>query len=126
MLKDMNEKEEEQRNDWAILYDQIKGVMGRFGAEDYFGKGDYLLVDDNIGHKWHTIEIHRLSMLQPAVVKSLQTLLRDFPDWEVVIAVDIPGTEGFWPPMGLTIRLDEIVDGLQRPFFPKGVSKSPV
>ena len=115
----MSESSEFQAAAWTILYDQIKALLRNYGVEDHFGKDDYLIVDDNLGYKWHTIEIHRLHMLRCNVVKALQALLRQFPDWELIVAVDIPGTEGVWPPMGLTIRSNEIIDGLQRRFFPK-------
>ncbi|MGH6770084.1 MAG: hypothetical protein ACRECO_13800 [Xanthobacteraceae bacterium] len=39
-------------------------------------------------------------MLKPVVAKSLQPLLREFPDWEIVVVVDIPGKEDQWPRMG--------------------------
>jgi len=50
------------------------------------------------------------------VIKSLQTLLSTYPNWEIVIAVGSPEKKN-WPPMGLVIRDDEIIDGLQRQYF---------
>jgi len=46
--------------------------------------------------------------------------LAGYPNWEIVIAVS--NSEKAWPPMGLVIRDDEIIDGLQRRYFPAGVS----
>jgi hypothetical protein len=57
-------------------------------------------------------------MLQPVIVDGLQKVLDSFADWEIVIAVDIPGTETAWPRMGVTIRKHEIIDGLQRQYLP--------
>lgn len=94
-MTDANESIQERV--WAALYDRIGGVLSRFGTEDHFGNADYLLVDDNYGHRRHTIEIHRLRMLDPAPVRMLRMLLDGFPDWEIVIAVDVPGTENSWP-----------------------------
>jgi hypothetical protein len=108
----------EQERNWGALYDRIAEVLLQFGEEDHFGKADYLIVDDNYGSRRHTIEIHKLHMLRPSVVVMLQGLLQAFPDWEIVVAVDIPGTEGIWPRMGLTIRDREIIDDLQRQFLP--------
>jgi hypothetical protein len=113
-----NEELTEQERTWGLLYDQISHVLHQFGTEDHFGHADYLLVDDNYGWKRHTIEIHKLHMLRPAVVHSLQPLLQGLLGWEVVIAVDMPGTEGKWPPMGVIIRSDAIVDKLQRQHLP--------
>jgi hypothetical protein len=58
-------------------------------------------------------------MVRPVVVKSLQKLLQGYPNWDIAIAVASPEKENAWPAMGLTIRDDEIIDGLQRQYFPK-------
>lgn len=110
--------ETEQERVWENLYKKILDVLTPFGIEDAFGKADYLLVDDNYGWTRHTIEIHKLRMLDPALVKELRSLLGDLDDWEIVISVDIPGMEATWPPMGLIIRKHELIDGLQRDFLP--------
>jgi len=76
------------------------------------------LVQDNWGGPLHQIEIHSLHLLEPAVIKSLQGPLRDFPEWEIVVRVDVPGKEEVWPGMGLTIYADSICDALKREFLP--------
>ena len=108
---------------WSALYDRIRAVLIPFGTKDHFGNADYLLEDDNYGHRRHIIEIHKLRMLDPALVRMLRMLLDKLPDWEIVIAVDVPGTENSWPRMGLIIRKSEIVDGLQRELFPPEFQK---
>jgi hypothetical protein len=118
MSSNADEEETEQERVWGHLYHRIKKVLRRFGVEDHFGDGDYLLVNDNYGWRRHKIEIHKLRMLDPKIVNLLRALLRGVPDWEIVIAIDIPGTEKSWPLMGLTIREREIVDGLQREYLP--------
>ena len=107
----------EQENAWSDLYGRIIAVLQEFGTEDHFGEADYLVVDDNYGWQRHTIEVHRLLMLSPAIAHALQSLLGEFPKWEIVIAVDVPGQEN-WPRMGLTIRKHELIDGLQRSYLP--------
>jgi hypothetical protein len=108
----------EQERTWGILYAKILKILHEFGTENQFGKGDYLVAADNYGWPRHTIEIHKLHMLQPAIVNQLQALLREFAGWEIVVAVDVPGTENLWPRMGLTIRAHEIIDDLQRQYLP--------
>jgi hypothetical protein len=108
----------EQGRQWDALYDQISKALRQFGTEDHFGKGDYLLVDDNYGQRRHQVEIHRLHMLRPLVIHALQALLQAIPNWEIVVAVDIPGTEGRCPPMGLRVQSDTIIDDLQRQYLP--------
>ena len=110
----------EQDREWRRLYDQIGEVLQQVGEEwnSRQNKGDYLLVDDNMGWSQHKIELQNLALLKPAVIKSLQRLLATHPDWEIVIAVDVPGKENEWPSMGLVVRDQEIVDGLKREYFP--------
>jgi len=80
---------------------------------------DCLLLDENLGVWQHKIETSNLEMLRPVVIKSLQKLLVGYSNWEIVIAVSSPGKEKVWPSMGLVISEDEIIDGLQRQYFPK-------
>jgi hypothetical protein len=58
-------------------------------------------------------------MLRPEIVHSLQRLLQELADWEIVIAVDIPGKETAWPRMGITVQQHEIIDGLNRDHLPE-------
>jgi hypothetical protein len=45
-------------------------------------------------------------------------LVGEFSKWEIMVAVSIPGPGELWPDMGLTVRSQEIIDGLQRGYFP--------
>lgn len=114
---------EKQGCEWLRLYRRIKTVLKQYGKADYVTEdglqvADYYLVQDNWGGPLHQLEVHGLHMLQPAIIKSLQGVLRDFPEWEIVVRVDVPGTEETWPGMGLTIYPDSICDALKREFFP--------
>jgi hypothetical protein len=111
-------KPNKQGRIWDALFAQMRAALAQCGTEDHFGKGDYLVVDDNYGWRRHKIEIHRLEILTPEIVGRLRRLLKGLPDWEIVIALDIPGTEDRWPLMGVTIREREIIDGLQRSYLP--------
>ena len=114
----MNNDDELQEQEWEALYKLVVKTMAQFGVEEHFGKGDYLVVDDNYGWRRQKIEVHSLKMLRVDIVKALQALLKDFPDWAIVMAVDIPGKED-WPLMGFTIRPHEIIDGLLRKYLPE-------
>jgi hypothetical protein len=110
----------QQRREWAYLYDRIREVLRQFGEEDdYPERKDYWFVNENWGLWQHKIETSNLEMVRPVVVKSLQKLLQGYPNWDIAIAVASPEKENAWPAMGLTIRDDEIIDGLQRQYFPK-------
>lgn len=56
--------------------------------------------------------------MQPHIVKSLQALLADYPEWEITVRVDVPGKEKSWPGMGPIIACDEIIDELRREYLP--------
>jgi hypothetical protein len=73
---------------------------------------------DNIGTLQHKIYVNNLKLLRAQIIESLQRLLSDFPNWEIMVAISVPGIGDSWPDMGLTIRAHEIVDGLQRQYFP--------
>lgn len=104
---------------WGELYRRIVDVLGRYGKEDAIGNGDFWVVDDNYGWRRHTVNIFDLKMLDAPIVAALRALLDDLPDWEIVLALDVPGTEGKWPSMGLTVRRHEIIDGLMREYLPR-------
>lgn len=77
------------------------------------------MLDDNWGRFKHRVEVQTLDLLKPAVIKSLQKLLAGYPDWEIVVAVDIPEKKDVWPGMGLVIAENEIVDELEREYLPR-------
>src|SRR4051812_37556412 len=104
----MADNKAKQEADWQILHDRITATLDRFGRKDAFREGDYWLVDDNWGWERHQVEIQILALLAPLVIKSLQTLLADYSDWDISVRVDIPGKEQSWPGMGLIIYRDEI------------------
>ena len=83
------------------------------------GPGDYSIYGDYGGYPQVKISIGNLVLLEPHIVKRLQAIVKDFPGWEIVIAVAVPGHYDDWTDMGLYIRANEIVDGLQRQYFPK-------
>jgi hypothetical protein len=103
---------------WASLYGEIGSVLSQFGVEDATG-GDYWIVDRPYGYDQHNVNISNLKMLDPEVVYSLQEILKKFPGWEIFITVYVPSSaRERWPDMGLIIREHEIIDGLQRQYFP--------
>ena len=90
---------DEQGCEWLRLYRRIMKLLKQHGKPDYAGGfeiADFLLVQDNWGGPLHQVEIDSLHLLQPAIVKSLQRLLVDFPEWEIVVRVDLPIDEDAW------------------------------
>jgi hypothetical protein len=109
----------EQVRTWEDLYDRVREILLRFGNEDGERTADCWIDEDNWGYRQHKIYVRNLKMLQPHVVKAIQRLLPEFPDWEIMVAVSVPGPGDAWPDMGITIRAHEIIDGLQRQYFPR-------
>jgi hypothetical protein len=108
-----------QAAEWESLYEKVRTCLQQFGTEDYLGRADFHILADNYGFRTINVAFHKLEMLRVPIIRRLQSLLRDHPSWEVLIAVDIPGKEREWPSMGLTVRPGEIVDKLQRQYLPR-------
>jgi hypothetical protein len=83
----------------------------------------YWLVDDNWGRLSQQLEFQNLELFKPHIIKALQDLLVDYPDWYITIRIAVPEKEGIWPGMGLIIYSDEVVDELRRDFFARGISR---
>ena len=113
--------------EWGLLHNLIREVLQQFGEEDstewngsslIHERRDYWLLDENWGNWAHRIEPHNPKMLMPAVIKSLQRLLTQYPNWEIIISVGGPQEEQ-QAAHGLVIRDDEIIDGLERQYLPR-------
>jgi hypothetical protein len=115
----VNAGESEQVATWEHLYHRVTDVLRRFGTEDAHQPGDYWVHDSYWGFPQVKIFVNNLALLKPPIVKLLQQILADFPAWEIMVAVSVRGSGEAWPDMGLTIHAHEIVDGLQRRYFPK-------
>lgn len=109
----------EQGRIWDTLYARLEEILRKFGKEDWLGHGDFWIVSDNWGPRRHTVYINNLKMLTPGIVKLMQASLANYPDWEIVLDVSPEQYGQSWPTMGLIIRSHEIIDGLQRQYFPK-------
>jgi len=107
-----------QESEWVQLHDLISKALDQFGKKNAFREGDYWLLDDNWGWRRHQLEVQKVELLRPHVIKALQALLVDFPNWDMTVRVDVPGKEKVWPGMGVVIYPNEIVDELQREFLP--------
>lgn len=115
----MEDAESAQNNMWTRLYQGVSAILAKYGVENPFGDGDYWTNEDNYGWARVQVEVQNLDMFRPQIVDELRGLLGDLPDWEITMAVDVVGKEKAWPPMGLTIRRHEIIDGLRRDILPE-------
>lgn len=116
MAAEMRQTQEEA---WMLLYRQIVRLLAPYGRNGYKHQDDYFVVDENLGGFQQKVEIENLQMLRPDVIKSLQHLLEMFPRWEIVVGLSVQDATGMSRNMGLTIRHHEVIDGLQRQYFPE-------
>jgi hypothetical protein len=110
----------EQNAIFERLYARIGELLKGFGQRDsFFVDGDFSIYGDYWGYPQVKVSVHSLDLLRPQVVKLMQQLVKEFPGWEIVVAIAVRGHYEDWPDMGLYIRPHEIIDGLQRQYFPK-------
>jgi hypothetical protein len=116
----MNPNDDQQDREWNELYGKVAAVIHRYGRESAIGEGDFWVLSDNYNDRWfrQIVYLFTLKLLDLQLIAELRGLLRDFPRWEIVLAIDIPGKEKDWPRMGLRIRRDEIIDSLIRALLP--------
>src|SRR5262245_28352107 len=92
--------QDQQTETWERLHRNVWYCLKKFETEDFIGRGDYWILDDNYGFKSINVAVHRLAFLRPHVVEQLHKLLDGYPGWEIKISVDVPGKEHIWPEMG--------------------------
>jgi hypothetical protein len=115
--------EQQQVGIFDCLVQAVSDVLGQYGRHDSIEPGDYSVYEDYWGYPQVKVSIANLKMLESAVIKKLQQVIKAYPGWEVVVAVVNRNNYKDWPEMGLYIRPDEIIDGLQRQYFPKEFQK---
>lgn len=107
-----------QMREWQKLYALIRNTLAPFGEDDCFGKRDYWVLDENWGFKGQKVLITNLRMLHPDVVRTLKGLLKDFPDWHILLTVAVRGKELSWPEMGVRLTASGVEDELDRSYLP--------
>lgn len=119
MTADDEKLHAERLAQFEILYQGAETLMAEYGRPySSSGPGDFSIWGDYWGYPQVKISVHELALLHPRIVKRLQELLADFPEWEFVVTVAVRGHYDDWPDMGLYVRRDEIIDTLQRQYFP--------
>jgi hypothetical protein len=109
----------QREKQWKELYERTKRALEPYGADDEAG-GDYFVIDLVPNDNVQMVEMHRLHMLRPHIIKSLQRLLVDFPDWEMEVFVISPEEKVILDPdSGLVLQADGIIDALDRSSLPE-------
>jgi hypothetical protein len=117
---DEDRRAEEQYNTFLLLRERIENVLEQYGRADSLGElGDFSAHYHYVQSRQVKVSVANIELLQPHIVYQLQDIVKEFPGWEIVYAVTIDDHLDDWPNMGLYIRGDEIVDTLQRQYFPQ-------
>jgi hypothetical protein len=109
---------DQQVETFERLVSTIIGMLQELGFRDIYN-GDYSIYEDYWGYPQVKVSIANLRMLAAEVIQRLRQVIKDYPGWEIVVAVVNRDNYDAWPEMGLYIRPHEIIDGLQRQYFPK-------
>jgi hypothetical protein len=109
---------EHRSKQWKEIYLRTKHALQPFGKDDEAG-GDYFVIDLLPNDRVQMVELHRLHMLRPEVMMSLQAVLADFPGWKVEICAICP-EEMTIIDVGscLVLHHDKIFDALDRALLP--------
>jgi hypothetical protein len=114
-------RQSEQYVVFEDLHERVDKLLDRFGRPDYLPgqpQGDYSVHGDYTEYPQVVVFVDNLKLLRTPVVSALQDFIKDFPGWQIDLMVTTRGHED-WPNMGISIRANEIVDDLQRQYFPK-------
>jgi hypothetical protein len=114
-------RQNEQYNVFERLCDLVENVLERFGRPDYLPDrphGDFQVHCDYSEYPQVVVFVDNLKLLLPPVVGALQQLVKEFPGWHIDLMVTTRDHDD-WPNMGISIRANEIIDDLQRQYFPK-------
>jgi len=104
------------------LSECVDKLLERFGRPDFLPgqpHGDYSVHGDYSEYPQVVVFIHNLELLRQPTVSALQQLVKEFPGWQIDLMVGLWDHLKDWPDMGISIRSNEIVDDLQRQYFPK-------
>src|SRR6202012_1108665 len=98
---------QEQAAIFRRLYESVENLLGRFGRPDYLPgqpRGDFQVHGDYNGYPQVVVFVDNLEMLRPNIVSALQNLVKNYPGWQIEVAVALRDHDDDWPDMGLYIR----------------------
>jgi hypothetical protein len=119
-----DEYDRRQSEQFAVfegLYARVDKLLEHFGRPDFLPghpRGDYSVHGDYSEYPQVVVFVHNLELLRQPVVSALQQLLKEYPGWQVDLMVGLWDHLRDWPNMGISVRANEVVDDLQRQYFP--------
>jgi hypothetical protein len=106
-------------DEFGDVFDRVLDVMQKYGTRNNLKMYvDYDLYEPYNGWSQVLVYVLNLKVLHPRLVAKLRRVVSRRPNWEIVVAVAVEEHLQDWPEMGIRIRAHEIVDALQRDFFP--------
>ncbi len=115
-------RQDEQEAVFERLSSRVDSLLERFGRPDFMPgqpRGDFCVHGDYSEYPQVVVFVHNLELLRQPVVSALQQLLEEFPGWYIDMMVGLWDHLKDWPNMGISVRAHEVIDDLQRQYFPK-------
>ena len=104
--------------EWFRLYDELLCYLSTKGCCDPFGKADFFVLNDDWGNSQQKIFVQNEDFLTEEIIYKIKEILQRFPNWEVIVQMDLPEWDGRdILPMGLIVSALEIKDDLRREFL---------
>jgi hypothetical protein len=105
---------------FTVLLNRIAALLEPLGVRYHLDnpQGDYWISEDDTWPEMIEIEFLNLDLLRSPIIKSLQALLVDFPDWAIAVRVEGIDETGKRRGMGLIVEFNRIGDELQRDYLP--------
>lgn len=119
------EYDRQQTEQFAVferLREEVDKLLENFGRRDFQPgrpRGDFSVHGDYSEYPQVVVFVHNLELLRQQVVGALQQLLKQFPGWQIDLMIGLWDHLKDWPVMGISVHTNEIVDDLQRQYFPK-------
>jgi hypothetical protein len=98
-----------REQEWQKLYDDLSGLLRRYGKESAVGRGDYWLVDDDWGERQQKVCVNKIEILTAELVTKIQEVVaKSYPTWSVILALDLSRDGSVVPGGALIVRSKHI------------------
>lgn len=98
---------------------QVFACMARYGKSRKFKQYiDYEVFEDDWGLSQVLLRIMNFDVLSLRIVNKLRRILKNRPDWEIMVRFDPRVDPPDWRETGIRIHAYEVVDGLNRDGLP--------
>jgi hypothetical protein len=99
---------DERDKQWSSLYNDLGKSLALLGSENAFGDADYWIVDDDYGGTTHKLCVHKLAFLKPQLIAAIQQVLKYYPQWQVMVQLEIQDAAVDIPLAGVIVLADKV------------------